>query len=133
MLDFLGALVAGIAVAGILVWLITRRTGGQATTGRTALGWASFALGVVTLASAAIAYLAAPRVPSSGVEVPTEGFDIQSLYLVALLTGVAAIVVGALALRRGDRGWPVWGGLAGGVIAAGGWAAVVVYVMFNPY
>lgn len=48
---------------------------------------------------------------------------------------VAGLVVAALAvaLRRGERRWPVWVGLVAGAMVVGSWAAMIVYIVLNPY
>ena len=135
------AVVAGLVVATLVVLLVARKGwrsaasgavngGGRPTSRR--LGWASLVLGLVTVAGVVIGLLTRPSA-SPGVEQPSEGFDPQSLLLVALGTGLAAAVTAAVALRRGDRGWQVLTGLGVGAIVIGTWVAVIIYIMANPY
>ncbi|MHA6513559.1 hypothetical protein [Tessaracoccus sp. Z1128] len=135
MTQMIVSVLVGLAVAALVVVLILRAARGASAPGAsTGLGWASFALGVLTLLLAAAGYAFAPEFASEAeAEAASGQFDSQGLYLVGTATGIAAAVTAAMALKRGDRRWPTWVGLLIGAAVIGAWVYVIVYVMFNPY
>lgn len=135
MTQLLLSILGGVAVAALIVVLIVRAAQRSARTeGRSPYGWAAFAMGLVTLVLAVVAYLFAPEYANEAEAQAAAGeFDSQGLYMVGTVTGIAAGVLAALALRRGDRRWPTWVGLLVGAGVVGAWVYVIIYVMFNPY
>ena len=127
------AVIGGLAVAALVVVLILRAAkGGDSQGGANGFGWAALGLGILTLVLAAVGYAFAPDFASEAAAASGE-FDSQSLYMVGTVTGIAAAATAALALKRGDRGWPTWTGLLIGAAVIGAWVYVIIYVMFNPY
>lgn len=135
MTQLLLSIVGGIAVAVLIVVLIVRAARRSAPSeGRSPYGWAAFAMGLLTLVLVVVGYVFAPEYANEAEAQAAAGeFDSQGLYMVGTITGVAAGVLAALALRRGDRRWPTWVGLLVGAGVVGAWVYVIIYVMFNPY
>ncbi|MHA6523670.1 hypothetical protein [Tessaracoccus sp. G1721] len=135
MTQMLVAVVAGLAVAAVVVLLVLRAAKAAGSTGSaTGMGWASLALGALTVLLVVVGYAFAPEFASEAEAQAASGqFDSQGLYMVGTATGIAAAVTAGLALKRGDRHWPTWVGLLVGAGVIGAWVYVIVYIMFNPY
>ena len=134
------SVLTGLAVAVLVILCVARRYPGVRPDDHPRrprsilLGRVSFGLGVLTAAAVAVAWLFAPVVTSEADGAARAGqFDPQSFYLIALATGIAALVTGAIALRQGDRRWLAWAGPGIGAAVVGLWAGTIVWVMLNPY
>jgi len=96
------SLLIGILL-GVVVLSLARR-------GRAA-GWLTLAFGVIALAAL---YLGTRLVSGSG----NSGLP---WFNISIALSFAAIIVGVGALRSGERHWPIWGGLAAGLVPALFW------------
>jgi hypothetical protein len=97
------AFLAGVAIVGIVLAFIRAREWDSANSlaEPTALGWATLAFGVTAAAALAVGMFT-----DSGI-----GCNLGSIACAS-----AAAIIGLGAVRRQDRCWPTWVGLAAGVI-----------------
>lgn len=107
-----GSVIFGILLV-ILIWMIDRRrgTGAQAAEPKPIpLAWWTLGFGL----GAIIALLLAMQLSH---------LRTGLLWQVSIVFSCAALVLGIQTLRRRERRWPVWAGLAAGLIPALFWVA----------
>ena len=116
------AFLFGILLGAIVLAIVGR---GKPTTSRptptpTALGWCTLSLGLVAITAFA----------GAAVLTPSGGGLGPSLSPISIAFALAAVVVGLGTLRKHDRHWPTWVGLAAGVAPAVAWSAfAAAYVL----
>ncbi len=97
-----------------------------------ALGWWTFWLGILAvfwgvLLPSLIGLLA--RLLAGSVRIP---FGFNGV-LLALILAIAAIVVGIVALRRGERSWMTLTGFIGAILVGGFWILFALGEMLWPH
>ncbi|HEY5903844.1 MAG TPA: hypothetical protein VIU39_14930 [Anaerolineales bacterium] len=108
------SLVAGIVI-GVVILNLARSRGAAADANPGLPAWLTLGLGLVALGSFALATWL------SG----TSG-EPAVLWWLSMLCALAAVVAGVGLVIRRDRRWPVWLGLAAGLIPAVLWLAFTV-------
>lgn len=107
------AFFVGVAVAGVVLAVFRKREPrpAGALAGPTSLGWVTLASGIAAAAAFAVGMF-------------TDGE--MGGYLASIACATAAATIGIGAIRRHDRFWPTWAGLAAGVIPGVFWIAFAV-------
>jgi len=96
---------------------------------KTKIGWWTMGLGLATLAGVPlVSLLTAVIYPAFNVEFTDESGRALgvSLGVFSLLAGAAAIVVGIIALRKGERSWAVWLGLILSILTIVVWGLMIL-------
>ena len=101
---------------------------------KTKIGWWAMGLGLGTLAGVPlVSLLTAVIFPAFAIEfTDATGRALGvSLGVFSLLVGAAAIVVGIIAHRRGERSWAVWLGLILAILTIVVWGLMILSDLFT--
>ncbi len=100
---------------------------------KTTIAWWAMGLGLATLIGVPLmSILTAVILPAFAIELTDEKSQALgvSLGIISLLVGVAAVVTGIIALRKGERSWALWMGLTLATLTIVVWGLMILSDVF---